>query len=140
MSINLSIAARNAANAAVTKLIDGGTGQPTGKIEIRTGTKPANPDSPVTGTLLSTIKFSNPAFGTPLNGGNAANTLAPDSSIAASGTAGWFRCYDRDGRAILDGDVGAVGSAADIQFDDLNLLAGGTVAIGQFTLTVPPSC
>ena len=52
-------------------------------------------------------------------------TQAQDGLIEASGSAVWCRVVNRDDVWCFDLDAGAVGSAAEAQFDNLTLFAGG---------------
>ncbi len=60
-----------------------------------------------------------------------------DTSVDATGTAGWFRIYDRDNQAVLDGDITATGGGGDIEFDNINFVVGGVAAIPLLTASVP---
>jgi len=133
--MKLAVAYRNAACDAVVDGVDAGAAA--GYLEIRTGTPPTNPDSAATGTLLATLPMSDPAFGAAASGVATANSITSDTSADATGTAGWARLYDSDDNPIADFDVGATASGKDIEFDDVSFVAGGTVAISSFTVTVP---
>jgi len=137
MTVNISTVARNNAGASITGLIDGGSLNPNGYIEIRTGAKPANPQTAATGTLLATLPCSNPAFGSFSNGQSLANPISNDSNVDDTGVAGWFRVYDRDGTAVFDGDVTATGGGGDIEFDNINFVVGGTAVILSLTAIMP---
>lgn len=135
--MKLASATRNAAADAVVDLIDGDGGGP-GYIQIRTGSPPASPQVSATGTLLATLTFSPTAFGNAgavVTGRADAATITGDSSIDATGTAGWFRVYDADNAPILDGTVGT--SGADINFNSVSFVAGGACNITSLTVTMP---
>jgi len=115
-----------------------------GVIEVRNGVRPADSDTAATGVVLATI----PLGATPFNVAalRSAALAAPVSDLQgdANGSATWFRMYDNAVLAnainILDGDVGIVGSGADMEFND-NL--GGTtittadkVTVDTMTVTV----
>lgn len=137
MSVNISTEARNAAGNAIVDLLDVGSINPNAFMEIRTGAKPANPQTAATGTLLATLNYSNPAFGAFGNGIALANAISPDVDIDENGIAGWFRCYNRDGVAVFDGDITITGGGGDIEFDNINFLKGGTVQITVLSATMP---
>jgi hypothetical protein len=137
MAITISTQARNAAGTAIISLIDVGTTNLNGFIEIRTGTKPITPQASATGTLLATLNLSNPAFGIFSGGSATANPISPDVDIDNNGVAGWFRFYDRDANAVFDGVITATGGGGDIEFDNVNFLKGGTVQIVTLTATMP---
>lgn len=128
---------RNALANEITAQIDAGTGVTAGQIKIYTGSQPANPQTAASGTLLATINLHTPpSFGSASTGTITADTIA-NVTVAASGTAGWFRLLDRDGTTIADGQVTATGGGGDMTFDNVAFVAGGTVSITSFTITVP---
>lgn len=137
MTVNINTQARNDAGDAIVDLIDAGSANPNGYMEIRTDTKPSSPQVAAVGTLLATLAFSNPAFGNFTNGTAVANAIADDTNVDANGTASWFRIYDRDGNAVMDGDITLTGGGGDITFDNINFIAGGTVTITSLTATMP---
>lgn len=137
MTVNISTQARNDAGDAIVDLIDQGSTNPNGYMEIRTGTKPTTPQGVVVGTHLATMNFSLPAFGNFNNGVSLANSIADDTSVDETGVASWFRIYDRDGTAIMDGDITETGGGGDIEFDNINFIKGGVVAITTLTATMP---
>ena len=61
MAFRLSTNTRNKACDAIVDEIDAGSGA--GTIAIRTGSQPTNVGDADTGTLLGTLTFSDPAFG-----------------------------------------------------------------------------
>ncbi len=138
MSTRISDTAATAACDAVVDLLDGGAGAAT--IEIRTGTQPAGVDAIATGTLLGTLTCTDPAFGA--SGTNPATATAAsitsDTNADASGTAGWFRGYDSNAVAVIDGNITttAVGTG-DMLLDDTAIVAGGTIAVTSWTVTMP---
>jgi hypothetical protein len=139
MALSLSLIGRNAAGSAIVGMIDTGTKNANGYLEIRSGNKPETPQIAATGELLATLSFSNPAFGPMSEGSTTSNAVAPDISVDATGVAGWFRIYNRDNNAVIDGTVTAQGGGGDLEFDNINFIAGGTVQITTFVLTVPNS-
>lgn len=138
--IKLSVLSRNAAADAITNLLDQGTLHAGGYIELRADPRPTTPQIPATGTALSTLQFSKPAFLSAGNGQALSNPIAIDSKVAATGKATWFRAYNCDGAVGFDGSVTGRGGGGDIELDNVNLVAGGTVALASVTLLVPESC
>jgi hypothetical protein len=134
--LNLSTLAANAAGNALLGLINTGSLNANGYLEIRTGTKPVSVQTAATGVVLATLPFSNPAFSTFTNSKATANTIGNATHIPTSNVAGWFRIYNRDGAAILDGDITIIGGGGDIEFDDINFIQGGTISIALLTATV----
>jgi hypothetical protein len=127
---------RNAACNGIVQAIDGGT--PPGRLEHRTGAQPTNVSDASSGTLLGTNTFSNPAFGSASVGVCTANAISSDTSADNSGTAGYFRVYTGAGgdtAALCQGNSGTSGT--DMIFDNNVIVAGGTIAITSFTVTMP---
>jgi len=118
----ISAAAAIASVDAVTALLNTGGA---GKIEIRTGTQPADPDAVATGTLLAELTLNAIAFQNATDlGGYAravANAITQDSSANAAGTATWFRAYNGVGTAVIDGNVGTVDEALVLNNDAIAL-------------------
>lgn len=137
MTLLLSNAARSVGLDAITDLIDAGTGQTEGYIEIRVGSAPAATTDADTGTLLATLPMSNPAFNAASNGVAAADIITSDSTADATGTAGYFRVKDRDGTVIMQGSCGT--SGADLNLNTTSIVAGAIVSITSFQLTLPAS-
>lgn len=135
MATRISVAARNAAADAVVDLLDGGSGA--GYIEIRTGSQPATPATAASGTLLATLPLSDPAFGAASTGVATASAVTSDTNADASGTAGWFRGYDSTGAAVIDGSITASGGGGDMTLSSVSIVAGGTVSVSSWTITMP---
>lgn len=127
MALTISAAAAQAvATALATDIGSAAT------IEIRTGTKPATPETAASGTLLATVNVTGSFTAT----GGAITAADPASvTVAASGTAGHFRVKTSGGTAKIDGTVGT--SGADMNLSTVALVAGGTVDLGSPTFTVP---
>lgn len=103
-------------------------------IEIRSGSKPATPETTASGTLLATVAISG-SFTS--SGGQLTAADPGPASVGNTGTAGWFRLKQSGGTAVLDGTVGT--SGADMNLSTTSLVAGGTVDLGVPTFTVPVS-
>ena len=134
----ISNAAAKASADAVVDLLDAGAGA--AYVEIRTGTPPAGgPDAAATGTLLGTLTCNDPSFGAAVDatpGGQAtANAITDDSSADASGDAGWFRGYDSDANAVIDGDITAAAGGGDMTVAAIAVVAGNVIAITGWTVT-----
>lgn len=138
MTTRISTAAAAAACDALVDLLDGGAAA--GYIEIRTGAQPATVGTAATGTLLGTLTLSDPAFGAATVASPSVATAAPisdDTSADASGTAGWFRAYDSNAAAIIDGSITGTGGGGDMELDDTSIVAGGTIALTSWTVSHP---
>jgi hypothetical protein len=134
----ISTAAQNAAVDAIAVLIDAGSGE--GTLGIYDGAQPASPhDGVTTQNRLVTLTFSAKAFADAVNGIGAANEITIEQSIA-TGTATWFRVFDSDFNAILDGDVTDAtdlpGEGA-LRLDTKEIEAGVPISIANLTLTMP---
>ncbi len=134
-NLKISSAARSAACDAVVDLIDAGT--PPGKVEVRTGAPPTNVADADSGTLLGTLFFSNPAFGAASTGVATASAITSDTTADASGDAGHFRVKNAAGTTIFQGTAGEAADTPDLTFDEKSIVAGGTIAISSFTVTMP---
>lgn len=133
----ISTAARNAACDAVVDLIDGGSGA--GYVRIYTGSPPTNVSDSPSGTLLGTLTCSDPAFGSSSNGIATAQSVTSDSSADATGTAGWYRVFDSNGVAIMQGTAGNAASSSDMTLANAAIVSGGTISITSWTVTMPIS-
>lgn len=134
LNFKISTAARNAACNAIVDLVDAGGA---GTCEVRTGAPPATPATADSGTLLGTCTFSATAFGAASNGTATAAAITSDTNADASGDAGHFRVKDGGGNVIFQGTAGVSGDTPDMVFDNKSIVAGGTIAISTFTVTVP---
>lgn len=130
--MKISQLARSAMCDALVDAIDTGGN---GTIQIRTGSAPTNTTDADSGTLLATLTFSGTAFGAASNGVATANSITSDTNVDATGTAAHFRIKNGSGTVITQGTVGT--SGADINFDSVSFVAGGTAAISSMTITVP---
>lgn len=135
MATRLPTATRNAAADAVVDRLD--LGPAAGTIQIRSGAQPASANDAATGTLLGTLTLSDPAFGAAATGVATAAAITGDASADATGTAGWFRALDSTGATVLDGSITATGGGGDMTLDSVDIVAGGTIAVTSWTVTMP---
>jgi hypothetical protein len=127
MALTISAAAAQAVGAALATDIGSAA-----TIEIRSGSKPATPETAASGTLLSTVTIS----GSFSSSGATLTAADPASaSVVATGTAGYFRLKTSGGTAKIDGTVGT--SGADMNLSSVSLVSGGTVDLGVPSFTVP---
>lgn len=136
MAITLATAVASDMADAVIAAASAGAGAPT--LKVYTGSKPANVETAVTGTLLATFTLTDPAAAAAA-AGVATFDFDPDISatVAADGTAGYFRIADSDGTGVLDGTVGT--SGADFNVSSTTWTTGGLVSLTAGTLTQPTS-
>lgn len=135
MAYRLSTDTRNKACDAIVDDIDAGSGA--GTIAIRTSTQPTNVGDADNGTLLGTLTFSDPAFGSASTGTATASAITSDTNADNSGTVGHFRIKDSDANIHSDGTCAQGGG--DLSFDNGTVVAGGTLAISSLTITQPIS-
>lgn len=135
-NVRITNAAQQATMDAFTALINTGGA---GTIAFYTGTQPADADDAIGSvTLLGTLTFSADAFGDAAVTGTAtAGAITGDSSADASGVAAWARIRNGAGTTIFDCDAGEAADSATITLDNKNIVAGGTINITSFTLTMP---
>ncbi len=138
MTIRYSTATRNALGDAWTARFNAGSGA--GKIRIYSGTQPASAGDAASGDLLVTITLNDPAFGATSSGSASLDAdPALTGTVAASGTAGWWRGLDSDDNTVCDGSITATGGGGDLTLSTVSLVSGGTVTLTGGTLTVPAS-
>ena len=129
MALTIAAASAQAMGAALATNIGAGA-----TIEIRSGAKPATPETAASGTLLATVTIS----GSFTSSGGALTAADPASvAPAASGTAGYFRLKQSGGTAVLDGTVTATGGGGDMQLGSTTISTGVNVDLGVPTITVP---
>lgn len=138
MATRIPTASRNAAADAVVDRLDAGSAA--GYVEIRTGSQPATGNDVASGTLLATITLNDPGFGAAASG-TATADVSPALTAAAVATAdaGWFRAYDSDDNAVIDGSVTATGGGGDMQLNTIALVTAVDVTITAWTITMPAS-
>lgn len=129
MAISIAAASTQAMGAALASDIGAGA-----IIEIRSGAKPATPETAASGTLLVSIPIS----GSFTSAGGVLTAADPAAAApAASGTAGHFRLKKSGGTAVLDGTVTAAGGGGDLQLGSTTVTTGVNVDLGVPTITVP---
>jgi len=120
------------------------------KIAIYSGTQPADADSVETGTLLVTISLDGGATGLSWDDA-AAGVLSKaaaetwQGTAVATGTAGWFRCYQSGDDpsaaetvlARFDGSVST--SGAQLNMSSTAIVVDAVQTISAFTYTQPAS-
>lgn len=134
MTFRLGTTMRDNACNGVVDTIDQGAGA--GLVKIYTSTQPGSVGGTY-GTLLGTLTFSDPAFGSSSTGVATASSITSDTNADASGTAGTFTITDSVPNVLADGTCGQ--GSGDLNFDNNVIVAGGTIAISSFTVTCPIS-
>lgn len=101
-------------------------------LEIRSGAKPATPETAAAGTLLASITIS----GSWTSTGGALTAADPGAvAITTGGTAGHFRLKTSGGVAKIDGTVGT--SSADLIVGTTTFTAGANFDLGVPTINIP---
>ena len=138
MSIKLIATLANTMLDLITTQIDTGAG--TAKISVYddTAAQPANPDTAVPGTsvLLAEFLCTDPAAAAASASTLTLSAIADDVSANNSGTALWARITSPDTNAVLDVDVSATGGGGTLQFNTATFVAGKTVSIDSFVITL----
>jgi hypothetical protein len=101
-------------------------------LEIRSGTKPATPETAASGTLLASVTIS----GSWTSTGGVLTAADPAAvAISNSGTAGHFRLKTSGGVAKIDGTVGT--SSADLIVGTTTFTAGANYDHGALSINIP---
>ncbi len=109
-----------------------------GKLNIYSGTAPANADATNSGTLLAALTLAASPFSGFTDTGSAGRaTLGTVSSATASatGTASFFRITTSGGTVIAQGTVAT--SSADLVLKSIAITSGSTVAVSSGTIDMP---
>ena len=125
------------ANKALTQYkddLDAGSGPGTAK--IYSGTIPASPETPATGTLLAELVLSKPC-GVVADKKLTFSAITQDLEANNTGYAGYVRLSDSDGNAIIDGDVTSTGGTGVLKLNVTLITAMGPVFINSFELSIP---
>lgn len=131
MTVAQSQAFQGAANAGRLAFLDTGTGS--ASIEIYGTTRPLAGEAPGD-TPLVTITLAKPC-GAVVSGVlvlEAADAEGP--LILRGGAATWARFKNADGEWAFDSDVSEDGGAGEVQFPNINLLAGGRTPLRLSTI------
>jgi hypothetical protein len=132
--LTLTTAIRNTMTDAIVDSLDAGAGP--GTIQIRSGTRPADPATTATGTLLATVTCADPAFGASSSGAATISDPAAVTAVATA-TATWFRALDSNAAACFDGLVTATGGGGDLTLTTTSIVSGMQVDVTGGTITVP---
>lgn len=132
MAIQWSLAVRHARLDAIETAI--GTGA---KLQMFTGSPPANCAATATGTKLVDITLASDWAAAASGGVKALNNL-PLNTTAASpgGTLGYYRFYDSAGTTCHEqGTITATGLGGDMTVDNAAVTTGQTINITAFSKT-----
>jgi hypothetical protein len=135
MASNLKIA-QNTAQTQANALVGAFTNS--SLVSIYSGSQPATPETALSGnTLLAQIVLPASSAFSSTNGVMTAAAIA-NVTIAATGTAAFFRWTKADGVTVIaDGSVGT--SSADMILNSVSLVSGAVLTTSSFTFTIPSS-
>jgi len=108
-----------------------------GKLECRTGTKPATPETAAAGTLIASITLANPAFPSAVNGQVVMNATPSGGTAVAAGTITWGRFYNSSNGALEDVTITEAGGGGNLIITQATLAISDPVDISSFSHTVP---
>ena len=134
--LRLTDALRNAMADRISAAVDAGAGL--GTIKLYSGTQPLDADDSLSSnTLLATLTFSDPSAPAASGGVLTFSAITPDALVDATDEVTWARVEDSDGNNVLDVNVTVTGGGGLVEINTVNLVAGGSVSVTNFTLTVP---
>ena len=130
MSMQLSVAARNAGLDAYETAVG-----VSAKLDIYSGSPPANCAAADTGTLLATLSLPSDWMANASSGAKAlAGSWTGSGSVA--GTAGYFRIKDSaNSTCHMQGTVTLTGGGGDMTMDNTNIANGQSITVNSFNLT-----
>ena len=129
MAFEFSILAHNAALDGIETW--GGT-SPT--LELRSGAKPATPETADSGTVLASMTLPADWMAVAANKSKLIAGVWEDISANAAGTVGHFR-INKGAQCICQGDVTATGGGGGMTLDNVVLALGQPVTITAMTWT-----
>lgn len=129
----LATTLRTARAQLIADAIDGGAGA--GLLRLYTDPQPATGAAVGAATLLGTLTHSNPAAASVSAGVITFDTITDDSSADASGECTWARSVDSTGAFVADWTVGDIGSGADIEMNNRDIVATAPIEAVSWTIT-----
>jgi len=128
MSIQLSVAVRNARLDSIETTISTSP-----KLQIRTGTPPADCATADSGSLLCEIALPSDYLANAASGAKAKSGTW-SGTASGTGTAGHFRIKDNAGTTTHVQGTCGLGSG-DMSLDNTSIASGQTVTVSSFSLT-----
>jgi hypothetical protein len=119
---------RNTRQDAITSAVGNG-----GSLRIYSGTPPANAGAALSGNTLLAQHTTGSPFASTSSNGVLSPTLPADVTIAASGTASFYRVLTSGGTSIIQGSVGT--SGAELIVPNTTYSSGATSKITAWTMT-----
>lgn len=128
MAVQLSVSVRNARLDTIESTISTAA-----KLQIRTGSAPANCAAANTGTLLVEMTLPSDWLAAASSGSKAKSGTWSGTGVA-DGTAAHFRIFDNAGTTChMQGTVGA--GSGDLSLNNTSIATGQTVTVDTFTIT-----
>lgn len=109
-----------------------------GFINIYTGTQPADPNDPPTGTLLVSCALTADAYGAAV-GGSATKNGTVQGTAGNTGTAGYAQQRNAGNTRWMYGSVTATGGGGDVELTTTSIVVGQTITITSSIITQPVS-
>lgn len=130
-----------AALELINGLIQVGTANPNARLAIFQGTRPATPTAH-SAILLAQFTLPTTLFGPSAIENAEANAYAvlasiPEANILSTGEAQWFRIFNRNDQAVMDGSVTDGSGNGDLKLQQTTLLAGRKVKIVSWITRYP---
>lgn len=140
MAVRLSNAAARAACDAINNLINAGSAG-AATLVVYSGARPADVDTDVVAQVaLVVFNLPSPAFAPAVDagaGGHATANAITSVVAAATGTASFFRIYNRDGDGVFDGSVTDTAGAGDLKLSSTAVIKDIDVSVVSLTTTMP---
>jgi hypothetical protein len=131
MTVQMSTAVRNARLDVIETTI--GT---SAKVQIFTGSVPANCAAASTGTKLVEWALASDWAGNASGGSKAFSSTPLAATAVATGVAGYYRVVDSAGTTChMQGTVTATGGGGDLTLDNTSINSGQTVNITSWSIT-----
>lgn len=137
MSLKLRTDGLIAAVDAVAALVEIGSG--TAQLTIWSGDEPTlitDAIDPVENIHLATFDLPSPTFGGAATVADGVEALAfsiVDATAVATGEATFFRLYDGNGAALMQGGV-SEGDSTPLKINQTNIVTGAAVSIGRLVI------
>lgn len=133
MTVQYSTAVRNAILASLPATMGASA-----KIQLWTGTQPANAGTASSGTKLAEWSLGSTYQGTPSAGVMTLASTPLSTTGLAAGNAGYYRFVDSTGATCHEqGSVTATGGGGDLTIDNITIAVSQSIQITSFTKTAP---
>ena len=133
MTIQFSTAVRNAMLDSIEVAM--GTAA---KIQIWSGTQPANCGTTASGTKLAEWSLASDWASAAASGAKALTSVPLSTTGITNGTAGYYRFVDTAGTTCHEqGSITVTGGGGDMTIDNTSIATSQTVQITGFTKTAP---